>query len=306
LENEFEDIDFLISNQVALNNKYKIPGKMTFPINKQLYLVLEKVAELKDNQSGFFARTYLPFFKNFLKTQSFESLSLLMMASSDVDDIVKVVNKNIPELKKSRNIYVDLITNIKPTKSYELNGKKLNLKYWFDNDFNLDALGNVNALNKRIGDWIFFNSSGSVDMIGSYDENGNREGSFTSFDMKGDTINTFLYKNAKADGPYTLFNDGKVKEKGIYVNDLLEGIVTFYYMNGSLKTKDTFKNDKRNGAGVEYYYNGKVKFEYTYLNNELEGNFKEYNIYGELVMECNYLKGKYNGIYKEYYECLFR
>ncbi len=300
--NEFEEIDFLVSNQVALNSKYKIPGKMKFPLNRQLYLVLEKTAGMVQNDAGFFSKYYLPFFSDFLKTQSFENLSLLVLASSDNEDIAKVVNKNVENLKKSRTAYIEKMAEIRPTREFELNGNKLTLKYWSYDNFTTEALGNRNSLNKNIGTWVSFGKDGFLDMIGGFNEKGNRTGNWYFFNELGDTTKILTYKDGIANGPYKIFRQGKVYEVGTYVNDVIKGEVLNYYPDGTLQSKDSYENDKRNGVGTQYFANGKIRYEYTSANGELVGVFKEYYSNGLIKQECNYKNGKYDGIYKEFYE----
>lgn len=301
-DNEFEDLDFLINNQVALNDKYKVPGKLKYPINKQLYLVLEKTASLKQESNGYFSKYYLPFFSDFLKNQSYEDLSLLMVASSDIEDIAKMVKKKIDNLKKSRDIYMQKISDIRPKKDIEINGEKLSLSYWNYSDFSLEALGNRNSLGKNVGTWLSFGKSGFIDMIGAFDEKGNRDGRWIYFNLTGDTAKVVTYESGIANGLYRIYRNGLLDEEGFYRNDMISGEIKEYYPDGKLKMKDVFLNDKRNGSGTQYFANGNIKFEYTSQNGELTGLFKEFYSHGAIKQEATYKNGKYDGPYKEYYE----
>lgn len=300
--NEFEEIDFLVSNQVALNDKYKVPGKLKFPINKQLYLVIEKTAGLAQNDGGFFSKYYLPFFTDFLKTQSFENLSLLVLASSDNEDISKMVNKKVDDLKKSRTTYIEKMMEIRPSREFVINGSKFNLKYWNYDNYTTEALGNVNNVFKNIGNWVFFDKDGYVDVIGSFNDKGNRHGTWIYFNELGDTTKVLNYQDGVANGSYRIYRLGKVFETGTYVNDNIKGEVLNFYADGTLQSKDNFDNDKRNGPGFQYFANGKINYEYTSVNGELVGVFKEYYSNGLVKKESNYKNGKYDGVYNEYYE----
>lgn len=300
--NEFEDLDFLLSNQVALNDKYKIPGKMKYPINRQLYLVLEKTAGLKQESVGFFSQYYLPFFSEFLKNQSFEDLSLLVLASSDNEVISKAVTKKVDDLRKSRDIYLEKISAIRSSRDFIVDGEKLNLKYWYYSDFSIEALGNRNAFGKNVGTWVSFGKSGFIDMIGAFDDKGNKDGKWIYFNYLGDTVKIVTYKLGVAEGPYKIYRNGYLDEVGTYANDMISGEIFEYYPDGKLKMKDVFLNDKRNGKGIQYYSNGNVKYEYTSLNGQLEGVFKEYYYHGALKQVANYKNGKYDGSFKEYFD----
>lgn len=303
LPNEYEDLDFLIQNQVALNNKYKVPGKMKYPVNKQLHLVMEKLAGVKSNESSsYYTKFYIDFFNDYLKTGNYADFSLLMLASSDNEKIAKEVKKKTESLKKTRNQGVEKLMKMHEGREFTYDGKKYNLDFFYYKNFNVEGLGKQNAANKNVGFWVFFDNSGYIEVTGFYDETGNKIGEWYFYNAKGDTTKKLTYKNNLADGEYIIYKNGRRKEIGTYVNDKLEGWVTEFYPDGTVSTKDQFKNDEREGDGKSYYANGQVHFEYSFTEGKPNGNITEYYNHGVLKETSTYKLGKNEGNMKQYHE----
>ncbi|MCF8426078.1 MAG: tetratricopeptide repeat protein [Bacteroidia bacterium] len=302
IENDFEDIDFLITNQVALNNKYKVPGKFKYPLNKQLYLVMQKLAEYDGKETGFFSKHYLPFFKDFIKTQSYEYFSLLMLGSSKNETIVKEINKSIANVKKSRDAGMEKLKKLNPKLDVTTYGKTESLDIFYYNNFALEALGTVNTAGKNTGNWVFFDNDGFIDVLGSFNNNGERVGTWYYFNSKKDTTRILNYVNGSLNGEYKSFRNGFLRESGTYLNGKLDGTITEYYPDGTVSGVEIYTNDLRNGAGKQYYSNGALNYEYTFTLDKLNGSLKEYFDHGVLKEESNYKDGKLEGKMLSYYE----
>ncbi|MBO7287003.1 MAG: toxin-antitoxin system YwqK family antitoxin [Bacteroidales bacterium] len=93
---------------------------------------------------------------------------------------------------------------------------------------------------------------------------------------KRDGVTTWYLYNEKMQGPkyvmYT-YKDGK-----------FEGVQETYYENGNVKTRKMFSNNVANGLATEYYEDGSLKSECTYKNGEVKGRVKEYKM-GEKIVE---------------------
>lgn len=302
LDNEFEDIDFLVANQVALNDKYKVPGKMKYPLNRQLYLVMEKLAGKKDYSAGFYSKYYLAFFNDFLKTNSFEDFSLLMLASSENEKIAKEVKKKIENLKKCRDITLTKFKKMHPSYEGNLPGITEKLDFHYYKNYNPEALGNFNSQQKSVGKWIFFDTEGFIDVTGEFDNNGEKNGIWNYFNDKGDTLKSISYKAGIVDGIYKIYLGGRPKEMGNYVAGLVSGTVYEYYPDGAIKSKDNYEAGDRQGKGIQYFENGNVSYEYSFEKGEPSGSIKEYYNHGALKEESNYKAGKLEGALREYYE----
>ncbi|MDP1725886.1 MAG: hypothetical protein Q8M15_03815 [Bacteroidota bacterium] len=302
IKKEFEDIDFLVSNQVALNDKYKVPGKYKFPVVKQIHLILEKLAEIKNPEPGYYADFYLPFFKAINKNKTYETFALLMLASSDNENISKQVAKKVSDIKSLREECIDIWNKEHYAFEIVLNGKTQKLKKWYFGDFAIQAFGVENSSKKNTGDWMYITYQGTPEVLGTYDNNGERNGEWYFFHTAGDTLKMITYKNGKAHGPYKIYKDGFLKEIGTYENDILEGDILAYYPDGTLSNREQFSNDKRNGAVTAYYSIGTKRYEYTYEKGLLNGALKDYYKNTKLSETSTYEAGKATGNYKAFYE----
>ena len=135
------------------------------------------------------------------------------------------------------------------------------------------------------------------------------------------------WANSKRNGAYTLYhNNGMVKEKGMYVNDELEGIVLSYFSNGSKRDEATFRNKvqtsdyfvytnqevksaqaiyengKLNGKVINYFRNGNLSEERIFKNGLCEGPSKANYISGELEYSGAYANDKKTGMWVWYYK----
>ena len=94
------------------------------------------------------------------------------------------------------------------------------------------------------------------------------------------------YKAGKRDGVTTwyLYDEKKQGAKYVmytYKDGMFEGVQETYYENGNVKTRKMFSNNVANGLATEYYEDGSVKSECTYKNGEVKGKVKEYKM-GEM------------------------
>ena len=87
---------------------------------------------------------------------------------------------------------------------------------------------------------------------------------------KRDGVTTWYLYAEKTQGPkyvmYT-YKDGK-----------FEGLQETYYENGNVKTRKMFSDNVANGPATEYYEDGSVKSECIYKNGEVKGRVKEYKM----------------------------
>lgn len=302
IKKEFEDIDFLVSNQVALNDKYRVPGKYNFPVVKQIHLILEKLGEIKNPEPGYYADFYLPFFKTINKNKTYETFALLMLASSDNENISKQVTKKVSDIKTLREACIDIWNKDHYAFEVVLNGKTQKLKKWYFGDFAIQAFGIENSSKKNVGDWMYITHEGTLEVLGTYNNSGERTGNWYFFEPSGDTLKMIGYKNGKAEGLYKIYKNGFLKETGNYENDILEGDILAYYPDGTLSNSEHFSNDKRNGAVTAYYNIGTKRYEYIYEKGLLNGALKDYYKNSKLSETSNYVAGKATGNYKAFYE----
>lgn len=99
------------------------------------------------------------------------------------------------------------------------------------------------------------------------------------------------YKAGKRDGVTTwyLYDEKKQGAKYVmytYKDGMFEGVQETYYENGNVKTRKMFSNNVANGLATEYYEDGSVKSECTYKNGEVKGRVKEYKMGEKRIENC--------------------
>lgn len=96
--------------------------------------------------------------------------------------------------------------------------------------------------------------------------------------------------------------DGKLLEKGFFLNNLPEG--TWYYYehvnsNEFPKRVANYHQGVLNGPYLELAGNGTIVLQAYYLNNELTGHWGTYK-FGRPLKTADYQNGILNGAYREY------
>jgi antitoxin component YwqK of YwqJK toxin-antitoxin module len=66
------------------------------------------------------------------------------------------------------------------------------------------------------------------------------------------------------------FKTGKVKAKGFFVNEKMEGEWIFYRETGQLWCVGNFKNNKKHGLWIRYDKNNQVEYEETFENGKVK------------------------------------
>ena len=87
------------------------------------------------------------------------------------------------------------------------------------------------------------------------------------FELAGDQ-QTYFYKN------------GKVKAKGLYKNDLMEGEWTFYRETRQLWQVANFKGSMKDGSWVRYDKNDQLEYQETFKDNKIIINSRGTNTHG--------------------------
>ena len=80
------------------------------------------------------------------------------------------------------------------------------------------------------------------------------------------------------------YENGVIKSKCSYKNNLLEGISIHYYKSGKVKAKENYKMNKLEGLSIRYYEDGKVMSEENYRNEKLISRVS-FDLYGKKNIE---------------------
>ena len=144
--------------------------------------------------------------------------------------------------------------------------------------------------------WKFYRENGSLSQLISY-KNDLKEGIEIYYDSLERKVKSYTYLGNVKQGEYVVyFQSGKVKEQGVYENNVLSGVLKeFDEIDGRLITKKTYKNGliysqeklnrydgfgKKIGFWQELYSFGEIKEEGNYVNGLKQGLFKYYNRQG--------------------------
>ncbi|MBL4796021.1 MAG: hypothetical protein JKY50_01265 [Oleispira sp.] len=88
------------------------------------------------------------------------------------------------------------------------------------------------------------------------------------------------------------YDNGNLKEEGVYEDGLREGYWKFFYKNGQLHSEGSFVKGKEEGIVKCYCENGTLKVEKSFKWGVYNGWFKYYNCEGKLNLKENYVMGK--------------
>lgn len=109
------------------------------------------------------------------------------------------------------------------------------------------------------------------------------------------------YKDGKKNGESEIYYaNGKLMERGSFVNNLEEGKFVEYYENGQLAIESSWRNGLLEGKREEWRKNGIKVSEQNYKNGLLDGTSVFYNEKGDKTLESSYKANKVNGAQKSY------
>jgi len=146
--------------------------------------------------------------------------------------------------------------------------------------------------------------NGKVKLIGGYG-NGMKFGIFREYNIEGDLVNGFIYKQdtiiaegmIKFDGSYdgewiNYYKTGEILSAGHYENGQQQGKWIYYYKNGKKEQVGNFRNNRLYGNWTWFYYQGQVRRTETYNGQgNLEGLVMEFDSLGIEITKGEYFNG---------------
>lgn len=84
------------------------------------------------------------------------------------------------------------------------------------------------------------------------------------------------------------FENGQLKSKETFINEMIIGERTTYFKNGNVKSKYNYENGKLSGTQTSFYINEKPKSIENYESGLQNGNQEYYNKQGQLIKTCKY------------------
>lgn len=299
-ENDFQSIDLIINNKLALNADYPVPTEMDYALAKQAHVLIELIKDYEPKK-GFWSERYVPLFKWIAANDLYNSFVYTVSYPVQNDDYQKIVKGKIEEIKSFLGQYKSKWKEINSPTIIERGGKKIKTNYYFEDDY-LYGIGLYEEETPK-GNWEFYEDNGKLISLGVFDETGERNGNWKWFYSDGTLKQEATYQKGNLEGPYTSYHpNGQLKEKGTYINDSLEGENRYFNDYGALIEKKFYKKGELHGPYTGYYESGELKkFEYNYVDGFIEGVVKEYYENGQLKFTAPYQKGYKNGLEQNFY-----
>ena len=299
MEADFEDIDDLVGNYIALDDSYEVPSRFQIAFIKQLYLMITETEE----EEGFFYDTYLRPMKAVVEAGKYPEFSTLLCMPSDDADHQKYLEKNMDELIGLNRQFRSLMDD--PSEKREapegLTDKKVDFLYF--NDGKIRGMSHYDA-DKDIltGPSIQFNREGALDAKGSYDKNGNMTGDWVWYHTNGEVARKSTFKEGEEEGITSYYLDTGILSSRIpYKAGKMDGTLEYYKLIGYKYEDVEFKNDERDGLLTGYYPDQSVHYKYTMKQGKYDGPFTVYYEDGSKRIEGTFSNELYNGKVNYYY-----
>lgn len=293
---DFQELELILQNRVALNKKYKVKTKLDFPLVKQCHVLLD---QLKDNEDkkGFFTEMYVSLYQKIIEDDQFKGFTLALAQASANKKHQSIVKKNEQEIlsfyKWLANSMIETVLLVE--EDFGEGEKAYNR--WFNSENTLTAIGNAGG-----GLWQYFDETGKLTAKGIFDESQKKQGKWFWYYPSGSVKESYEFTDGIVNGSGLIYyKSGVLKDSSHYVNGSLEGISTEYNPEGILTAKLTYDNGKLNGKSYYYYESGDLSHEIEYSEGRKNGSYTKFYWDGTKILHCNYQEGKLEGVYKEYY-----
>jgi len=324
MEADFEDLDNLVGNYIAIDDSYEVPTRYQIAFIKQLYLMITESEEEED----FFYDTYLRPMKAIVEAGQFSEFSTLLCMPADDADHKKYLEKNMDKLiALNREFSAMMDDTSEQRKAPEgLTDKKVDYLYY--NDGKLRGMCQYDAEKDiLLGPTVQFNREGSLERKGSYDNNGNLTGDWEWYHTNGEIARKSTFKDGKEDGITTYYLDTGVLSNRIpykegkmngtleyykligykyedveYKDDVKDGLLTGFYPDQNVYYTYTMKQGKYDGPFTVYYEDGSKRIVGNFSNDLYNGEVINYYRSGQIQIRENYKNGLLDGPYENYYE----
>lgn len=299
----YQEIEDIIASKVALDKGYKPLTSIDDPISRQIQAVIEKV-EYKPDVNDFWVQYYVPYYKKMYADGKFDPLIFHLFSGVDLPVIQTYMKKNKKLQEAFINGAADYLNTIRETRELFYARRDTVKKRYIFSEGKLVGRGALTPNGKSImGDWKGYYSCGNLKSTGRYNDNGERTGEWTWYNISGGLKAKEHYENGKLEGIQDYyFINGNLSSHELQSAGQLNGVTTTYFYGGNVKAIGNYKAGKKDGNEKTYYANGNLFSESIYLNGELNGTVREYFKNGKLKEVDEYANGKLDGPYKLYKE----
>lgn len=327
----FDEIDELLNAKLALDKKYKLKMDLSDNIFRQSQMIMEKLA-YNSSDSNFVMQYYVPMLTELYSKELFEGYMLLLFSGYNYENVNALAKKKTSEVDEAREIVFPYLSKIQSTRELSFTKRKTTepLYHFYNND-NFYVVGKLIQKDDKkayVGDVAFYNTSHTLLAKGHHNNEGNREGWWSTYYADGHLKSREFYKDGQStDSAYQYFstgilgkvqlrdNKGEITKEYVYneagwLNEVRSRVSgdkavneDTYFSNGNKQMSLTYDDGKlRDGAYTIYYKSGKKKSELSLQNGKYNGKYKLYHENGRISEDVNYEKGNMDGEYVAYYE----
>lgn len=299
-ENEdFEEINLILNNKVALSKKYKTKNKIRSSFSVQSHILLEQLKSY-NKKDGFWNQKYVPLFKWIAKNNYYNAMVYTTHISAEYYKHKSIAIKNVGIVKSFLSKFYENWGDIAGKETIiDKNGNKKILNYIYE-DFILSAIGEMKE-DKAHGDWVFYDENGAISSYGRFDHD-KREGLWTLQNDKGETLKEINYYNNERHGEFLLYKNNILYQKANFKHGEVDGEVINYSPRGAIAKKMNYKDGILDGDYSTFFKNGTSKnYELTYLNDTANGTINYYFKNGALYSTLELKNNMRNGLEKTFY-----
>lgn len=294
---EYDEIDVLIRNFVALSKKYKVSTKSELYLAKQNHLIFSQLQNI-ETSDYFFSKYYTPFYKKLMEEGKYGDMQHFQLIPSTNEKHKKLVKKEIENLKKFNSWF--------KSTWYKLNNK-INVNYenvtgennvWYYDSGAIKAIGNYNEDTEKLeGELVSFFDGGQVGSKGLY-KNDEKHGEWTFYRENGLLKELVTFSEGKVTNAVTYSEFGEKDEILLFEDDKRNGAFTENYLHGGIYRKGAYKDGKFDGKMTYYFKSGSPEYDVMYSNGDITNTLTEYYYNGAIYRQEDYKDGKSNGNYK--------
>lgn len=323
-ERLFAELDLILENKLALNNRYEIDTDIPIPLIKQNHMLLSQLKNI-ERDKGFWTDVYMSIYNWIAENDKFENFTYTISYSIENPSYKKIVSRKTDDVKEFLASFIEEWVNILQDKSHlYLSDENLSVSYAGKQ---VDGIGKMSG-DLPVGDWNYYSETGTKLAIGSYNEKGQRHGSWKWYhpngmvretgtyvdgEVSGENLHYFEdgkpyivanFQNGELNGEYLVFNEyGALVQKKHFTDGELDGKFKSYFRIGEQfpEIEGNYIMGYPEGKAYEYFENGDIYTEMNFVKGNKQGAEKTFYRNGNQYIDLNYKEGKLHGNYKEYF-----
>lgn len=324
-KDDFEKINLLVKNYVALRDDYEIDSDIDLPLIRQMDLVVKQAIK-KKKLNGFWENYYLPFYKKMYEEDYFEPMIYLSLITSGNSYHQKVIGKNVNDIKEFIQFAKTNLRELHGHHYLAYSPSNEKVMYHFSDDNWLNGIGAVDKEMNPVGAYTLYYSTGALLGVGDFDDQGRKTGTWKYYHPSGRFKGTTNYKEGEKDGPVLEYHDNGNKyfdatykmghlhgitkvyaEEGYldrqmhHVDGTIEDSLVYYFPHGTRRTYLPMKEGKVHGTARYFSSDGSLDSEFEYVDDQRQGPFVEYFFNKQVSRKGSFEENYYHGPYESYY-----